>query len=57
MDLKIISESSRKKRKNYNNVVLLPKAKLNVIEVLISKALKDSYINHGKAEKRIEKLV
>ena len=35
-----------KKRKKHDHIVLLAKTKLNSIEVCISKALIDSYINH-----------
>ena len=35
-----------KKKKKYDKIVLLRKDKLNTIEVLISKALTDSYIRH-----------
>ena len=38
----------KKKRKKHDKIVLLPKSKLNSIEVLISKALIDSNINHEK---------
>ena len=38
----------KKKRKKHDKIVLLAKTKLNAIEVLISKALIDSYINHDK---------
>ena len=38
----------RKKKKKRNKIVLLRKNKLNAIEVLISKALIDSYISHDK---------
>ena len=38
----------KKKKKNYDKVVLLGKDKLNTIEVLISKALIDSYISHDE---------
>ena len=41
-------ESTIKKNKKYDEIVLLRKAKLDVIEVLISKALIDSYINHDE---------
>ena len=34
--------------KKHDKIVLLAKTKLNTIEVLISKALIDSYINHDK---------
>ena len=37
-----------KKKKNRDKIVLLEKDKLNTIEVLISKALIDSYISHDK---------
>ena len=36
------------KKKKHDKIVLLAKTKLNTIEVLISKALIDSYINHDK---------
>ena len=36
------------KKKNRDEIVLLRKYKLNIIEVLISKALVDSYISHDK---------
>ena len=45
---KDISQSSRKRRKSMIEFVLLVKTKLNTIEVLVSKALIDSYINHDK---------
>ena len=38
----------KKKRKKLNKIVLLAKNKLNSIEVLISKALIDSYISHDE---------
>ena len=38
----------KKKRKKHGHIVLLAKTKLNSIEVLISKALIDLYINHDK---------
>ena len=38
----------KKKRKNHDQIVLLANAKLNTFEVLISKALIDSYIKHHK---------
>ena len=38
----------KKKRKNHNKIVLLAKFKLNNIEVLISKALINSNINHNE---------
>ena len=37
-----------KKMKKYDQIVLLGKTKLDIIEVLISKALIDSFINHDK---------
>ena len=37
----------KKKRKKHDQMVLLAKTKLNTIEALISKALINSYINHG----------
>ena len=36
------------KRKKQDHIVLLVKSKLNTTEVLISKALSDSYINHDQ---------
>ena len=36
----------KKKKKKHDKIVLLPKSKLNSIEVLISKALIDSIIRH-----------
>ena len=41
-------ESTIKKNKKCDEIVLLRKAKLDIIEVLISKALIDSYINHDE---------
>ena len=38
----------KKKKKKHNKIVLLAKSKLNSIEVLISKALIDSVINHDE---------
>ena len=38
----------KKKKKKHDKIVLLGKDKLNTIEVLISKALIDSYISHDK---------
>ena len=38
----------KKKKKKHDKIVLLVKDKLNTIEVLISKALIDSYISHEK---------
>ena len=38
----------KRKKKKHNKIVLLGKEKLSTIEVLISKALIDSYISHEK---------
>ena len=38
----------KKLRKEHNQIVLLAKTELNRIEVLISKALIDSYISHDE---------
>ena len=38
----------KKKEKKHDKIVLLAKSKLNTIEVLISKALINSYISHDK---------
>ena len=38
----------KKKKKKHDKIVLLAKSKLNSIEVLVSKALIDSAISHGK---------
>ena len=38
----------KKKKKKHDKIVLLAKSKLNSIEVLISKVLIDSYINHDE---------
>ena len=38
----------KKKRKKYDKIVMLGKAKIDTIKVLICKALIDSYINHDK---------
>ena len=38
----------KKKKKNHDKLVLLRKDKLNTIDVVISKALIDSYIGHGE---------
>ena len=38
----------KKKKKKHNRIMLLGKDKLNAIEVLISKALIDSYISHDE---------
>ena len=37
---------TKKKRKKHNKTVTLAKTKLNIIEVLISRDLIDSYISH-----------
>ena len=39
---------SKKKKKKHDKIVLLSKSKLNSIEVLISKALIDSFIGNDK---------
>ena len=39
----------KKKKKRHDKIVLLPKSKLNRIEVLISKALIDSVISHDES--------
>ena len=38
----------KKKKTKHDEIVLLAKTKLNSIEVLISKALMDSYISHDE---------
>ena len=38
----------KKKKKSHDKIVLLGKANLNTIEILISKALIDSYIIHER---------
>ena len=38
----------KKERKKHNRIVLSAKTKLNTIEVVISRALIDSYIGHNK---------
>ena len=38
----------KKKKRKHNKKVLLAKSKLNIIEVLISKALIDSFIRHDE---------
>ena len=43
-----ISQLSRKRKKKHNKTILLEKDTLNTIEVLISKALFNSYICHGQ---------
>ena len=47
-ELKNISQSWRKKKKKHEKIVLLGKDRLNTIEVLITKALVDSYISHDE---------
>ena len=42
------SSQSKKNKKTRNNIVLLAKAKLYIIEFLVSNALIDSYINHNE---------
>ena len=46
--LKSISKPSRKKRKKHDHIVSLAKTELNTIEVSISKALSNSYINNDE---------
>ena len=46
--MEVKSQLSRKKVKKHDNIVLLANTKLNTIEVLISQALINSYINHDK---------
>ena len=38
----------KKKKKKHDKIVLFGKSKLNTIEILISKALMDSYISHDE---------
>ena len=38
----------QKRKKKYDEIVLLGKNKLNTIEVLISKTLIDSYVSHDE---------
>ena len=38
----------KKKKKKHDKIVLLSKTKLNTIKTLISKSLRDSYINHDE---------
>ena len=38
----------KKKKKKHDKIVLLAKTKLNTIEILNSKTLIDSYINHDE---------
>ena len=44
--IKKYKSTIKKKEKKHDKIVLLAKAKLNIIQVLISKGLIDSYINH-----------
>ena len=46
--IKRYKSTIKKKKKKHNKLVLLAKTKLNAMEVLISKALIDSYISHKK---------
>ena len=39
---------TKKKKKKHDKIVLLEKKKLNAIEVIISKALIDSYVSHDE---------
>ena len=47
-ELKSISQRLKKKKETHDKMVLLPKSKLNRIDILISKALTDSGISHDK---------
>ena len=47
-ELESISQMSRKEMKKHGKIVLLGKDKLNTTEVLILKALTDSYIRHDE---------
>ena len=47
-ELKSISQSSRKRGKKHENIMVLTKTKLNTIDLLISKPLIDSYISHDE---------
>ena len=47
-ELKSISQLYRKRKKKHDKIVLLGKTKSDTIEVLISKALIDSYISPGE---------
>ena len=38
----------QKKKKKHGKIVLLARTKLNTIEILISRALADSYISHDE---------
>ena len=44
--IKKYKSTIKKKEKKHDKIMLLAKAKLNIIQVLISKGLIDSYINH-----------
>ena len=46
--LKSISQIIKKKKKRHDKMVLLEKDKVNTIEVVISKVLIDSCINHDE---------
>ena len=46
--IKMCKSVIKKKKKKHNKILLLGKTKLNTIEVLISKALIDSYIRHDE---------
>ena len=45
---KLLKKKRKEKEKKHDKIVLLQKGNLNTIEVLISKALIDSYISHDK---------
>ena len=47
-EIKNISQLSRKRKKRHDTIVLLAKTKLYTVEVLISKALINSYIDHDQ---------
>ena len=47
-EIKKYESKMKKKKKKHNKIVLLGKDMLNTIEVLISKALFDSYISHDE---------
>ena len=46
--IKTCNSIIKKKKKKHNKIVLLGEDKLNTIEVLILKALIDSYISHDR---------
>ena len=48
LEVKSIDQYSRKRRKNHNKIVLLPKIKLNNIKGFISKALINSCVYQDK---------